>query len=50
MDYSVILSQVVSNQLEIVNILNSCKNALEGIFLLFSIYFIYIFIRNLLKG
>ncbi len=49
-DYSVILSQISSNQLEMINVLVNIKSVLEGVFLLFSIYFIYVFIRNLIKS
>lgn len=49
-EYSVILSQISNNQLEMINMLSNIKSVLEGVFLLFSIYFIYIFVRNLIKG
>lgn len=50
MDYSVILSQINSNQLDILSKLGNIENILEGIFLLLSICFIYIFVRNLIKS
>ncbi len=50
MDYSIVLSQINSNQLEILSKLGNIENILEGIFLLFSIFFIYIFVKNLIKS
>ena len=50
MDYSIILAQINSNLLDMINIVSDCKNILEGLFLLFCIYFIYTFIKNLIKS
>lgn len=49
MDYSIILSQINSNQLEILSMLSSIKDCVQGIFVLLGICFMCVFIRNILK-
>lgn len=49
MDYTYILTQISSNQLDILSKMDMLQKGFDTILLLFAIFFIYLFLRNLLK-
>ncbi len=49
-DYRTYFSTLVSNTETIINLQNSIITGLSVIIFLFTIYFLYIFIRNMIKG
>lgn len=49
MDYINILIEISNKQSDFIFLLGDIKNVLECIFMLFATFFIYVFIRNLIK-
>lgn len=50
MDYTVLLTNISNNQLELINVLTDIKELIFASLFLFGIFFVYLFIRNMLKG
>ncbi len=50
MDYSYILTQISNNQLDILSKMDMFQKGIDTLVLLFAIFFLYLFLRNLLKS
>lgn len=50
MDYTALLTNISTNQVELINILTDIKELVAIVGFLFAIYFVYIFIRNMIKS
>lgn len=49
MDYSYILSQISTNQLDILSKMDMLQKCFDTLVFLFGIFFLYVFLRNLLR-
>lgn len=50
MDYTALLTNISTNQVELINILKNIQDLVSIIGFLFAIYFVYILIRNMIKS
>lgn len=50
MDYTVLLTNISTNQVELINILKNIQDLVSIIGFLLAIYFVYIFVRNMIKS